>query len=217
MDTSPDLTTFVAMSILLVLAPGQDTLLTLRNASRSGFRAGLETSFGICCGLFVHALVSAAGLSAILVSSASAFELLRIAGATYLAWLAIESFLQARDALLDEPRAPTHSGAGRPNAPRVAFRQGFLSNVLNPKTAAFYLAIFPQFVRSPETAILDSIFLAAVHFFISIVWLSVLAGLASSARDALSRPRVSALFHTLAGIGLAAFAGLLFWDRPSNP
>jgi threonine/homoserine/homoserine lactone efflux protein len=213
---SIELVSFAVIATLLVIAPGQDTMLTLRNASTSGFRCGLETSLGICCGLFLHATLSAVGLSALFVASSSAFGLLRIAGAAYLAWLAVESFVRARESFRVESRSVAVTLIPQPRSFGKAFRQGFLSNALNPKTTTFYLAVLPQFVRTPETALFDSLLLAAVHFLISIAWLSLLSVAAASGRDLLSRLRVSAAFHAAAGAALVGFAGLVLTGRADN-
>ena len=86
---------FAGIAALLTITPGQDTMLVIRNLMAHGQRAGLLTTLGICCGLFVHATLSAVGLSLILVRSATAFEVVKILGAAYLIWLGIQSLWQA--------------------------------------------------------------------------------------------------------------------------
>src|SRR3974377_2024645 len=86
---------FAGIAALLTITPGQDTVLVIRNVMAQGQRAGLLTTFGICCGLFVHAALSAVGLSLILLKSATAFEVVKLLGAAYLIWLGAQSLWQA--------------------------------------------------------------------------------------------------------------------------
>ena len=86
------LTTYLIAITLLTITPGVDTLLVIRNTARSGWRDGAVSSFGICSGLFVHAVISAVGISVILLQAAWAFSALKLAGAGYLVWLGISSW-----------------------------------------------------------------------------------------------------------------------------
>ena len=130
---------------LLTITPGVDTLLVMRNTGRGGLRDGCVTSVGICSGLFIHATLSALGISLLLVETAWAFSALKWAGACYLVWLGIGSLLQALRRG-DAPAAKDVAVARRKVGLAVSFREGLLSNVLNPKTALFYMALLPQFV-----------------------------------------------------------------------
>ena len=192
-----DVAGFALLATLLTLAPGQDTFLVLRNAARGGFRAGVATTAGVCSGLFFHASLSALGLSALLATSASLFAILKWMGAAYLAWLGVQSLLRAR-----QPRAATLAAGVGSARPDVA--QGFLSNVLNPKTAGFYLALLPQFAVFPERVLIDSLTLGGVHFAISFVWLALLSALAERGRRLFARPSAARTLDAVAG---AAFLG----------
>ncbi|PXX90417.1 threonine transporter RhtB [Marinobacter vulgaris] len=179
----------VAISLLTV-TPGVDTLLVMRNAGRGGLQSGLRdgcvTSIGICCGLFIHAALSALGISVLLVETAWAFTVLKWAGACYLIWLGLSSLRQAIKRAPDtgaEPQ-PTDSlqPLVKPVSARMAFREGLLSNVLNPKTALFYMALLPQFIDPAGNAFQQSLFLAAVHFVLAMVWQCGLALLVVKSR-----------------------------------
>lgn len=98
---------FLVAITLLSISPGVDTLLVIRNTARGGVRDGVLTSLAICCGLFVHAAVSALGISLILLQSAWAFQLLKLAGAAYLVWLGVQGLLAAPPGA-DEGRARAH-------------------------------------------------------------------------------------------------------------
>jgi threonine/homoserine/homoserine lactone efflux protein len=185
---------------ILTVSPGQDTVLVLRNATSAGAAAGVATTAGVCSGLFFHATLSALGVSALLVASAGAFAALRWAGAAYVVWLGLQSLLRLRRGRLVEV-APERASDGA----RRPFVQGLLSNVLNPNTAVFYLALLPQFAVVRETVLLDSLLLAALHFAMAFVWLGSISLLADRARVWLARPGVMRGVDALAGVALVAF------------
>jgi RhtB (resistance to homoserine/threonine) family protein len=142
MPELPQLLLFVAAGWLLNLTPGPDVLYIVTNALRSGVRAGMVAALGIVSGCFVHVLAAAVGVSALLATSASAFTVLKWIGAAYLLWMGVR--------LLRSKAAPLELNAGisEVNLWRV-YRRGFLTNVLNPKVALFFLAFVPQFI-APE-------------------------------------------------------------------
>ena len=154
---------------LLTITPGVDTLLVMRNTGRGGLRDGCVTSVGICSGLFIHATLSALGISLLLVETAWAFSALKWAGACYLVWLGIGSLRQALRRG-DAPAAKDVTVARRKVGLAVSFREGLLSNVLNPKTALFYMALLPQFVDPAGNAFEQSLMLAGVHFLLAMLW-----------------------------------------------
>jgi len=162
-----ELITYVAVVLGLFLIPGPAVLVVLTRTSQGGRRAGLMTALGISCGDLVHVLGAAAGLSALLLTSAFFFNLVKYAGAAYLLYLGLKAFFQktADPALL--PTAPPASGR--------AFYQGFLIETLNPKTALFFLAFLPQFVH-PESGPVFSqfLFLGLIFFAMSLAYTCLL-------------------------------------------
>jgi threonine/homoserine/homoserine lactone efflux protein len=202
-----DVAGFALLATLLTLAPGQDTFLVLRNAGRGGFAAGVATTAGICSGLFFHASLSALGLSALLATSAAVYSAVKWAGAAYLVWLGLQSLRRAS-------RAPTAEGVpGAGGRARPAFVQGLLSNVLNPKTATFYLALLPQFAVDRERVLADSLLLGGVHFLISFVWLSLLSALVERSRRWLARPWAARALDGAAGLAFLGFGLRLALSR----
>ncbi|CAH0539630.1 LysE family translocator [Vibrio marisflavi] len=163
---------FLVAITILTLTPGLDTALVIRNTTRGGFKDGFVSSVGICSGLFVHATFSAIGISAILMQSAELFHAVKWVGAIYLIWLGVNS-LRATLAN-NQSLAVGKAGVGSVGVKR-AFREGFLSNVLNPKTAVFYLAFLPQFIDPQGSVITQSLFLAGIHFVIAMIWQCSLA------------------------------------------
>jgi len=136
---------FTLAAAVLTVTPGQDTMLVVRNVLRGGRGDGVMTTFGICSGLFMHAALSAVGVSIILMHSAIAFQLVKTAGACYLVWLGVRSLAGAVRGTHD-PTGPESPIAADVVSRRRCFFEGLLSNVLNPKTAVFYLAFLPQFI-----------------------------------------------------------------------
>jgi threonine/homoserine/homoserine lactone efflux protein len=173
--------TYMIAITLLTISPGVDTVMVIRNTTRGGWRDGAATSLGICCGLFVHATVSAVGISVILLQSAWAFRALKLAGAAYLVFLGIVSLRSAarRDAAVTLAR---EGNGRRPFVLLRSLREGFLCNVLNPKAVVFYMAFLPQFIDPAGSAIRQSLFLAGLHFLIAMVWQCLLAALVERAR-----------------------------------
>jgi RhtB (resistance to homoserine/threonine) family protein len=143
MPDTPQLLMFIAAGWLLNLTPGPDVLYIVSSALKSGVRAGIVAALGIVSGCFVHVFAAAFGVGALLATSAAAFTVLKWAGAAYLVWMGVKLLL-ARGGASVVPVA----GAA-PNEPadlKRIFRQGFLTNVLNPKVALFFLAFVPQFI-----------------------------------------------------------------------
>lgn len=183
---------------LLTVTPGVDTLLVMRNAGRGGVRDGCVTSIGICSGLFIHATLSALGISLVLLETAWAFSALKWAGALYLMWLGLGSLKQAM-------KSESGSGSEAPAALtrsvslRVSLREGLLSNVLNPKTALFYMALLPQFVDPAGNAFQQSLVLAGVHFLLAMLWQCGLAWMVVRFRGVGAGVRVKRLLNGLTG------------------
>ena len=197
-----DVAGFALIATVLTINPGQDTVLVLRNATLGGFAAGVGTTVGVCSGLFLHATLSALGLSAVIMSSAEVFLAVKLLGAAYLIWLGLQPWAGARRATRSGHAA---AAAGRDISTLGATRQGFLSNVLNPRTAAFYLALLPQFAVFPDSVLVDSLALASVHFLIAFAWLTLLAAAAHRSQSLLQKPQASRAMDFIAGAALLGF------------
>jgi threonine/homoserine/homoserine lactone efflux protein len=135
---------FAATVFVVNATPGVDMMLTLARTLRHGVPGGLATALGVMAGCVVHTLVAAFGLAALLAASAAAFALVKWAGAAYLLWLAI-GMLRSAASPGPAASAPDTGSAASPGLARL-FRQGLLTNVLNPKIAFFFLALLPQFI-----------------------------------------------------------------------
>jgi RhtB (resistance to homoserine/threonine) family protein len=197
------LTTYLIAITLLTITPGVDTMLVIRNTARGGWRDGAVSSLGICSGLFVHASISAVGISMILLQAAWAFSALKLAGAGYLVWLGLSSW---RKVLKKESFEVVNgrTRAGEVFLVRRSLREGFLSNILNPKTAIFYMAFLPQFINPARSPLAQSLFLAGLHFIIAMIWQCLLALMVKQLKIWLQRPRVSQLFDGVTGTVMIA-------------
>ncbi|MDZ7654224.1 MAG: LysE family translocator [Burkholderiaceae bacterium] len=134
-----DLPLFIAAGLLLNITPGLDLLFIVGRAAAQGVRAGVAAALGVAAGCLVHTAAVALGVAALLAASSTAFEVVKLAGAAYLAWLGARLLL-ARPAPVPVAAPPAAGGAS------AVFWQGFITNALNPKVALFFLALLPQFV-----------------------------------------------------------------------
>jgi threonine/homoserine/homoserine lactone efflux protein len=176
-----DLATYVAVVALLFLIPGPAVLLTLARSISGGPRAGIATGFGIAAGDAVHTLMAVIGLSAILMTSALAFDIVKYLGAAYLIYLGVRSMLERAGGGFDLPSVKPLSGA-------IVFRQAFLTEILNPKTALFFLSFLPQFVDPARGAVsLQLLVLGAIFVVMSMAYTSLLAWAAGAFAGFLKR------------------------------
>lgn len=197
---------FVVAITTLTVVPGTDTLMVLRR-SVTGWKPGLLASVGICMGLFVHGALSALGVSALLASSPALFSVLKGVGAGYLIYLGA---LALRDALKGRDLLPSTLST---TDQRSAFYQGFINNLLNPKTLLFYIALLPQFLIMGYSPVLQSLMMAAVHFLIAMVWQSALVLLVQQARAWLCRGPVIRSLDALSGTVFVLFGLRLVLDK----
>lgn len=201
MSIDPQILAFAGLAALLTISPGADTILVIRSVISRGPTAGLLTTAGICSGLFVHAALSAAGLSLILLKSALAFEILKTAGACYLLYLGFQSIRKAFK------KGPGNAGSLKSNfvknekkSARRAFMEGMLNNILNPKPAVFYLALLPQFIGPTDPVLLKSLMLAGIHFVMSIIWLSAISLFFGKMQSFLANPRAHQWLEASSGV-----------------
>jgi threonine/homoserine/homoserine lactone efflux protein len=185
---------FLAVSALVIVTPGQDTALTIRNTLARGRRGGVHTAAGVVLGQLVWALAASAGLVALLRAWEPAFLALRIAGAAYLLYLGLTALRSAfrREAIASpEQRLPT-----------PPLLQGLLSNLGNPKMAVFFTSLLPQFAPSGSFAALFA--LGAVFCALTLTWLSGYALALSRASEALRSSRLWRALEALTGAVLVA-------------
>lgn len=186
--------------IVVTLSPGPDTALGLRNSIRGGTTGMWWTGLGCCAGLLVHAAISVAGLSALLAASAVAYTALKIAGAAYLVWLGATTLWRSiRDR--GEPAAapPETTGGTDVLTRRAAFRQGLVSNVLNPKIILLFLTLLPQFISPGEPRTTTSMILTLAFLGVALVYWRVASWLVGGLRGLLARRRVQLVMERITG------------------
>jgi threonine/homoserine/homoserine lactone efflux protein len=201
---------FFAVSALVIVTPGQDTALTVRNTLVGGRAGGVATALGVGTGQAVWALATAVGVSALLAAWHPVFVALRVAGAAYLVWLGLHALLDAV-----RPRALTPAGGAGPRtalSPRRAYRQGLLSNLGNPKMVVFFTSLLPQFV-SPGGGFAALLALGLAFCGMTCTWLTLYAIGVAKARGWLLRSRLHRALDAVTGTVLVAL-GLRLATRP---
>jgi threonine/homoserine/homoserine lactone efflux protein len=193
------LAAFFGVAALVIVTPGQDTALTIRNSLLGGRLNGLATAFGVCIGQCAWALATSAGLAALLVAFEPAFVALRLFGAAYLVFLGLQALLAAIGAR--PSRTTSGASPSGPARPAVGFRQGLVSNLGNPKMAIFFPSLLPQFAHSFAALLALGLVFAAM----TLLWLSAYAVAVARAGDLLRRPRIRRLVDAVVGVVLVAF------------
>ncbi|WP_347990357.1 LysE family translocator [Methylomonas sp. AM2-LC] len=196
-----DLTLFVISGLLLNITPGADSLYIVARSVGQGRSAGVAAALGIALGCYLHIFAAAVGLSALLAASSTAFSTLKLIGAVYLVYIGItlmRSTSPCSDALKNS----------QPASLRSIFRQGFLTNVLNPKVAIFFLAFVPQFIEheAPNKA-LAFIFLGGIFNFTGTIWCLFLAWFADHLNQRLSPRKLLFAWLTRTAGGVFVFLG----------
>ena len=200
---------FLVFAVALVLVPGPDVAVTTRNTLAGGRTRGAWTAVGITSSNAVQGLAAAAGLGALVVRSQPLFEVIRWAGVGYLAYLGVQAL---RSAVAGRyPADELTSGTG--TAQRLAgWRQGFLSNVTNPKVLVFYLAVLPQFL-TPDSGVPTLVLLALTHAVLGLLYLLLLVAGMHRARAVLGRRRVRRALDAVTGTVLLGFGVRLATER----
>ncbi len=199
---------FVIAAIVLNLTPGADTFYVLTRCVSLGRRAGLVSVAGIMTGCVVHVLCTAFGLSVILATSATAFHLVKWAGALYLIGLGIKTLADK------ESRFSGNHGILRGGGLWAIYRQGILTNVLNPKVALFFLSFLPQFIDADAVqGPLPFLILGGTFLVTGSTWFMTLAGTAALMTKALrENPKIGLLLNRISGIIFIGFGLKLAFD-----
>jgi threonine/homoserine/homoserine lactone efflux protein len=186
---------FIATAVLLVITPGQDTFFILGRSLSGGRAAGVAAALGISAGSVLHTFAAALGLSALLATSQYAFMAVKFAGAAYLIFIGVRALVTRSNGL---PGESAGAGAG---GHWSAFRQGIVSNLLNPKVALFFLALMPQFIDSASSQKVVAFLALGLSFVtLGVAWCVVLAIAAAKLRGVfLRRPSMANVLNKIAG------------------
>lgn len=201
---------FIGTGILLNLTPGQDTMFIIGRTLSGGLRAGVASAFGIVVGSVCHTLAAALGFSAIIATSATAFSVVKLLGAAYLIFLGVK-LLWSRAPAQPQAQAATASAS----AACSCFRQGIITNVLNPKVALFFLAFLPQFIDpSSPTKAFAFLALGATFITTGLIWCLVLVSGAARLRRFFQRnPNARTIIDRITGALFLTLGVRLAWSR----
>ena len=203
-----DVVAFAVVAAVIVVVPGPDMALVLRNGAAYGRHAAIATALGVNAGLLVWAVAAALGIAAVLHASATAFTLLKLAGAAYLVWLGLRTL---HDAWRGTMTRSSDSRSGRRKT--SPFRQGLLSNLFNPKIALVYTTLIPQFVDRGGAEVPQTFLLAAVFVAMGLAWLTGFALLVARIGVLLNRSSVRRVVNVVAGTMLTALGVRLAFER----
>jgi len=198
---------FLGISMLVIVIPGPDTALSIRNSLAGGRGAGVATALGVVAGQLVWEFGTALGVTSILLASERVFHFVKLAGAAYLMFLGAQALLRAfhaRGSQLAEASRPGVGNIRAANALR-AFQQGAISNLGNPKMAVFFASIFPQFAPRGQGTFTGLMTLGLLFSALTLIWLSFYAFAISRAASAFRSARVQ---RALEGVSGAALLGL---------
>ncbi|MNJ87306.1 Leucine efflux protein [compost metagenome] len=190
-----NISAFIFAATIVVISPGVDTIMVLTRSISNGKIAGFYSVIGVCLGLMVHTCAATFGLSIILAKSAFIYSLVKYIGAAYLIYLGYKSFT-AKTSQDDLPFS------AKPIGNRMMFYTAFISDVLNPKIAIFFLAFLPQFINvAAVNSPMPYFLLGAIILSITFIWCSLLVILGSKATSFFNRSKkAESLMNKLSGI-----------------
>ena len=196
-----ELLAFLGVAIVVIVTPGPDTALTVRNALLGGWPAGVATAAGVVAGQVIWALGTSIGIVELLVTSEPVFFAVKLLGAGYLMFLGVQAI---RAALAHAPHAgPLPSAVVRRGLrPGRAFRQGIINDLSNPKMAAFFTSLLPQFVPSPDVSFAAPMALGLLFCAMTLAWLTLYAGAVARIGEVLHRPAIRRALEGLTGLVL---------------
>jgi len=207
-----NLAAFLGVSILVIVTPGQDTALTIRNTLVGGRRSGVLTAAGVASGQFIWTVATSAGLAALIVASEPVFTALKLAGAAYLVFLGAQALYAAL-----RPGRSDSKGNRFVSVRRLgriaAYRQGALSNLGNPKMAVFFSSLLPQFIPRGHASFATLLMLGLLFNAMTLIWLTGYALVVARVGDVLRRDRVRRSMEAVTGLILVGLGLRLATER----
>ncbi|MGK4117769.1 LysE family translocator [Lysinibacillus capsici] len=200
-----NISVFLVMCILLIILPGPDTAIATKNTLTVSRKGGLQTIIGSCCGLLIHTCAAVIGLSAIIVKSAYIFAVLKYVGAVYLCYLGIKTLwtlrtIRTQSPVVDDVRSIEHKYSHQ-----SCFKQGFLTNVTNPKVAVFFLTFLPQFVDGNSGTFFPFLIMGLIYTALTMLWFIFYVYLLDRISAFMKKPSTKAVIEGLTGAILIAF------------
>lgn len=206
---SGPLLAFLGISVLVIVTPGPDTAMTIRNTLLGGRAGGIATALGVTAGQAIWAVATSASIVALLVASEPLFLAVKYAGAAYLVWLGVQSLRAAWGSAAPHDAPGANVTASPRLSPRTAFRQGVISDLGNPKMAAFFTSLLPQFVPAGEASFVGLAALGLLFNAMSLLWLAGYALAIARVGDLLRRPAVRRTLDGITGVTLIGLGAKL--------
>lgn len=200
-----NISVFLVMCILLIILPGPDTAIATKNTLTVSRKGGLQTIIGSCCGLLIHTCAAVIGLSAIIVKSAYIFAVLKYVGAVYLCYLGIKTLWTLRIIRTQSPVVDDVGSIEHKYSHQSCFKQGFLTNVTNPKVAVFFLTFLPQFVDGNSGTFFPFLIMGLIYTALTMLWFIFYVYLLDRISAFMKKPSTKAVIEGLTGAILIAF------------
>lgn len=204
---------FVVMSILLIILPGPDTAIATKNTLSAGRIGGFKTVLGTFCAILIHTIAAVVGLSAIIVKSAFLFSVFKYVGAVYLVYLGVKTIWALRN---KKEEIPMDSNVANKFKNQSHFKQGFLTNMLNPKVAVFFLTFLPQFVDPGTNTIGPFLLMGVTYAILTAIWFVLYIYLVDQISAFMKRPRTTTVIESITGIVLIGFGVKLALEKGSQ-
>ncbi|MDM5188570.1 LysE family translocator [Bacillus sp. DX4.1] len=200
------------MSICLIILPGPDTAMATKNTLAQGKIGGLKTVLGTCTALLIHTFAAVIGLSAIIVKSAFLFSIFKYVGAIYLVYLGIKALLS-----LKNKNTATANDLPTKNAYEntSCFRQGFLTNLLNPKVAVFFLTFLPQFLTPNHNTLIQFLIMGLTYLVLTAIWFAFYIVLIDKISIFMKKPSTHRYIQGITGFILIGFGIKLAFEKHS--
>ncbi|WP_458104101.1 LysE family transporter [Bacillus sp. PK3-037] len=197
---------YIPIAAMMVIIPGADTMLVMKNTLRYGAKAGRYNILGLATGLSFWTIIAILGLSMVIAKSVILFTTIKYLGAAYLIYLGIKSFFAKNMFSLDDMQAQAKTAAISPKRHyKSSFMQGSLSNILNPKTVLVYVTIMPQFINLKENVNQQLIILASILTLLAVLWFLFLVYIIDYAKKWMKNPKFQKAFQKITGIMLVGF------------
>jgi RhtB (resistance to homoserine/threonine) family protein len=204
---------FVVMSVLLIILPGPDTAIATKNTLSAGRIGGFKTVLGTFCAILIHTIAAVVGLSAIIVKSAFLFSVFKYVGAVYLVYLGVKTIWALRN---KKEEIPMNSNVANKFKNQSHFKQGFLTNMLNPKVAVFFLTFLPQFVDPGTNTIGPFLLMGVTYAILTAIWFVLYIYLVDQISAFMKRPRTTTVIESITGIVLIGFGVKLALEKGSH-
>lgn len=204
---------FVIMSILLIILPGPDTAIATKNTLAAGRAGGFKTIFGTFCAILIHTIAAVVGLSAIIVKSAFLFTVFKYVGAVYLVYLGVKTIwaIKNKKTTKQDEIVSTNKYGNQSH-----FKQGFLTNMLNPKVAVFFLTFLPQFVDPGTSTIGPFLLMGLTYAILTAIWFVLYIYLVDQISAFMKKPRTTTVIESITGAVLIGFGVKLAFEKGSQ-